>query len=136
MKPTRVTKYFLDTNVLVYATERISTKALRANDLIAGQPVVSVQVLNEFTRILVRKANKTIDEVRLALAPIKIGAEIVPVTLETHELALEIVRKHQFAIFDANIIAAAELAGCDVLYTEDLSDGQRIGKVTIRNPFV
>lgn len=136
MKPIPVTRYFLDTNVLVYATERSSTKALRANELIMGKAVISVQVLNEFTRVLMRKAGKTVEEVKLALAPIKLGAEVFPLTRETHELALEIVRRHNFAIFDANIVAAAELAGCDVLYTEDLNEGQRIGRVTICNPFM
>jgi predicted nucleic acid-binding protein len=130
-----VTKHFLDTNILVYATERISDKALRANELIIGRAVVSVQVLNEFTRVFVRKIGKSIAEVQFALAPIKLAAEIVPITIETHELALEIARKHKLAIFDANILAAAELSGCDILYTEDLSHGQKIGRVSIVNPF-
>ena len=38
-------------------------------------------------------------------------------------------------MYDALIVAAAELAGCDVLYTEDLNHGQRIGRVVVRNPF-
>jgi predicted nucleic acid-binding protein len=136
MRPIPVTKYFLDTNVLLYATERISDKALRANELIMGRAVVSVQVLNEFARVLVRKVGKTIAEVQIALVPIKLGSEIAPLTIETHELALEIARRYKLAIFDANIIAAAELSGCDVLYTEDLSHGQRIGRVAIVNPFM
>jgi predicted nucleic acid-binding protein len=60
---------------------------------------------------------------------------IVPVSSETHELALRLAQDAKLGIYDACIIAAAELAGCDVLYTEDMSHGQRIGRVSIRNPF-
>jgi predicted nucleic acid-binding protein len=126
----------LDTNVLVYAAERISAKALRAQALLMDNPVVSVQVLNEFARVLTRKAGKSIEEAAVALQPIKLAAEVVSLTLQTHERALDISRKYNFAIFDANIIAAAELAGCDVLYSEDMTHGQRIGGVTIVNPFM
>jgi predicted nucleic acid-binding protein len=33
------------------------------------------------------------------------------------------------------ILAAAEAGGAEVLYTEDLNDGQRYGGVQARNPF-
>ncbi len=68
--------------------------------------------------------------------PIKAACEIVSISFETHELAFDIARRTGLNIFDANIVAAAELSGCDVLYTEDLNEGQRIGSVTIRNPFI
>jgi predicted nucleic acid-binding protein len=131
-----VVKFFLDTNVLVYFAEISSPKALRAQSLLLQRPVVSVQVLNEFVRVLVRKAGKTAEEAAFALRPVRLAAEIVPVTLETHELAVSIACKKKIAIFDANIIAAAELAGCEILYTEDLNHGERIGRVLLQNPFL
>jgi len=46
------------------------------------------------------------------------------------------------AFFDTNvllymalIVAAAEAGGAEVLFAEDLNDGQRYGTVTVRNPF-
>jgi len=33
------------------------------------------------------------------------------------------------------VIAAAELAGAAVVYSEDLNSGQRYGNVTVLNPF-
>jgi predicted nucleic acid-binding protein len=33
------------------------------------------------------------------------------------------------------IVAAALEANCTILYTEDLQNGQKIGALTIRNPF-
>ena len=135
-KPIPVTRYFIDTNVLVYAAERTSEKAKRANALILGNAVVSVQVLNEFVRVLTRKTGRSVADATLALAPIKMALAIVPLTVETHERALQIADNNQIANFDANIIAAAELAGCDILYTENMNNGQRIGSLAIVNPFL
>jgi len=60
-----------------------------------------------------------------------------PITVETHEAALQIAEKYGYGIYDALVIAAAIEAGCATLYSEDLHDGQTInGQVTIRNPFV
>ena len=33
------------------------------------------------------------------------------------------------------IIAAAEFASCDIVWSEDLNDGQSYGSVTVSNPF-
>ena len=61
----------------------------------------------------------------------------LPITVETHEAALQIAEKYGYGIYDALVIAAAIEAGCATLYSEDLHDGQTInGQVTIRNPFV
>ena len=61
---------------------------------------------------------------------------VVPLALETHELGLHIAERYRFSIYDALIVAAALLAGCGTLYSEDLQDGQSIdGRLVIRNPF-
>jgi len=60
----------------------------------------------------------------------------VPVEVSIHEAALKISQEHGYEIYDALVVAAALDAGCAVLYSEDLQDGQVIGrKLTIRNPF-
>ncbi len=60
-----------------------------------------------------------------------------PVTVEIHEAALRIAEKHRCDIYDALVIAAALEAGCAILYSDDLQDGQTIDEqLTIRNPFV
>ena len=50
-------------------------------------------------------------------------------------MALRIARKYRYHIYDSLVIAAALEASCDVLYTEDMHDGQVIDGLTIRNPF-
>jgi predicted nucleic acid-binding protein len=51
------------------------------------------------------------------------------------ERALEVQDRYGYAFYDALIVAAALEAGCTRLYSEDLQDGQRIGALTIENPF-
>ena len=41
----------------------------------------------------------------------------------------------QDSFWDSLIVSAAVSAGCSVLYSEDLNDGQTVRGVTIRNPF-
>ena len=38
-------------------------------------------------------------------------------------------------IWDALILTSAKKAGCAVVYTEDLNDGQKYGSVKAVNPF-
>ncbi len=126
----------MDSNVLIYAAQPESVKTSRALELLFDRPVISVQVLNEFVRVATGKMKMPIEVALLALIPVRHAAEIVSITLETHDLAMKIAHKHKVPIFDANIIAAAQLSGCDILYTEDLNHGQKFGRVSIVNPFM
>jgi len=57
-------------------------------------------------------------------------------TVETHDLGLEIAGRYGFSIYDAMIAASALHANCKILYSQDLSYGKRIDKrLTVRNPF-
>ena len=127
---------FFDTNVLLYILSTESGKADRAEALLAGGGALSVQVLNEFASVAARKLNMETAEIREILATVRAVCTVVPMTVEIHDLALDLVEQHRFSIYDALIVAAAQRAGCDVLYTEDLHHGQMIGRLSIRNPFV
>jgi len=50
--------------------------------------------------------------------------------------ALEIKPRYGYSFYDSLIIAAALTAGCRRVYSEDLQHGQRIGQLTIVNPFL
>jgi predicted nucleic acid-binding protein len=128
--------YFIDSNLLVYLISGDSLKAQSAERLVLGGPVISVQVLNEFTAVARRKHKKSFEEIAEVLNLAKTAARmILPITVDMHERAIEIASTTNIRIYDACIVAAAELAGCKVLYTEDMNNGQRIGDVTLRNPF-
>ena len=62
--------------------------------------------------------------------------DLVALTIAMHEVALRIVARHDYRIYEALIIAAALQAGCDILCTEDMQDGHVIDRrLTIRDPF-
>jgi predicted nucleic acid-binding protein len=127
---------FLDTNVLLYLLSSDAAKADRAEALVAAGAVVSVQVLNEFAHVALRKLGLSWPETLEALAVIRRTCEVESLTLETHQRATEIAQRYQLAWYDSVIVAAALLAECRVLYTEDLHDGLRVDKaLAVRNPF-
>ena len=110
-------------------------KASRVEELIASCGVISVQVLNEFVAVAVRKQLE-IDEIREILSTVRGLCVVRPVDIETHELALDLAEARHFSIYDALIIAAALRSACTILYSEDLQHNQRIERLTIKNPFL
>ena len=126
---------FFDTNVLLYLLSKDAAKADRAEALLASGGVVSVQVLNEFASVASRKLAMTIPDIREILSTIRAVCIVKPLDIETHELGLDMAERLRFSIYDALIVAAAVRAGCAILYTEDLQQGQMIEKMQIRNPF-
>jgi predicted nucleic acid-binding protein len=129
-------EFFIDSNVFLYAVSPHTAKAERAIELLRMKPTISVQVLNEFVNVSRKKLKLDWLDVEKGLAAAKSLCSVVAIDLETQMRSVELSQANRIGIYDANIIAAAELAGCDVLYTEDMSHGQRIGRVTIQNPFV
>lgn len=75
-------------------------------------------------------------EVREVLAEIRAICTVEPMTIKTHDRALQIADRYDLSIYDALIVSAALLAGCRTLHSEDMQDGQVIEQqLTIRNPF-
>jgi predicted nucleic acid-binding protein len=131
----RAADRFIDTNVLLYLLSGDAARADRASAEVQEGGVVSVQVLNEFADVALRKLRLTASETREVLGAVRAACDCVALTVETHDAGLEIARRHRIHVYDAMIIASAQLAGCRTLLTEDLNDGQRFGAVVVRNPF-
>lgn len=130
-------KRFLDTNVLIYAFSGDDPRKEAARTLLAEGGVIGVQTLNEFVAVTKRKLGMSWAEISEALAAIRVlCTSLVPLTMETHEAAIRIAKRHGYHIFDSLVIAAALEASCSTLLSEDLHDGQVIEGLTIRNPFV
>lgn len=130
-------KAFLDTNLLLYALTEGDPRADVAERILAAGGVISVQVLNEFCTVARRKLGMNWEEIRAALAAIRVLCRsTVPITVPLHEAALGIAERYGYSLYDALIIAAALEAGCTTLYSEDMQDGQRLEGLTIRNPFM
>ncbi|HEX9200664.1 MAG TPA: PIN domain-containing protein [Acidobacteriaceae bacterium] len=128
---------FFDTNVLIYAVSETDARAVTAQSLLAAGGNISVQVLNEFAAVARRNLKKSWKEISEALNDIRSLCEpATPFTVQVHETALKIAADHGYQIYDALILAAAIDAGCKTVYSEDMQAGQKIGPITIRNPFV
>jgi len=136
-------RIFLDTNVIVYAYDTSAGIKHEAAGTImvdlwdSGLGLVSTQVLQEFYVTVTGKIPNPLDA--------GCAGEIISDLLkwdtvvndgETILDAIGIQSEHGFSFWDAMIIAAAVKGDANLLYTEDLTDGQRIKGVEIRNPFV
>lgn len=130
-------KPFFDTNILLYLLSGDSDKADRAEAVLAQGGIISVQVLNEFASVASRKLGMSYPEIRDALKIIQRVCGVESMSLQTHELGLQIAERYGFSVYDALIIAAALIAECGTLYSEDLQSGQVIDeRLVIQNPFV
>lgn len=135
-KQISVADRFFDTNVLIYLLSADAAKADLIEEKLAEGATVSVQVLNEFASVALRKLGMTVAEIREALDPITTICHVVPLTIEIHQRGLQVAERYRFSFYDALIVAAALESSCTMLYTEDLQDGQVIDDtLAIKNPF-
>ena len=127
---------FFDTNVLVYIASGDSAKADRAEAAIAAGGVISVQVLNELANVARRKMQMSWTETHALLTMLRGLLTVHPLTLETHEIGLELAERYGFSMYDAMIAASALHAGCDTLWSEDMQHDMVVDEVLrIVNPF-
>jgi len=136
-------KCFVDTNILVYAHDRLAgVKRQRAQMLLeqlwdSGQGVLSTQVLQELCINLRRKISHPlpVDEVRRLIRDYATW-EVVTNTSESVLQALDIELRYKTSFWDALILQAAESSGASILYSEDLATGQRYRAVQVVNPLI
>ena len=133
---------FVDANVLVYAFDS-SAKAKQTADreLIkrlwaSGTGCLSVQVLQEFFVTVTRKVAKPLPVEEAADRIREFSAwKVFAPSADDVLAAIAIQQQAEISFWDAMIVRAAAEAQCDVLWTEDLNDGQSIRGVRIQNPF-
>ena len=133
---------FVDANVLVYAYDASAgKKKTAAEELLAqlweaGNGCLSVQVLQEFFVTVTAKVAEPLSADEAADHVREFGAWTVfaPGTNDVLR-AIELQKQSKLHFWDAMIVHAAAELGCDVLWTEDLNDGQLIRGVRIRDPF-
>jgi len=136
-------KYFVDTNILLYAHDKAAgAKHERAKALVEElwrdrTGVVSTQVLQELAVNLRRKAGRPLDgKTTRDVVTDYLTWQVIVNGGESILEALDIETRYRISFWDALVIQAAQAAGADVLYSEDLSDGQAYGTTRVLNPFV
>lgn len=129
-------KVFIDTNVLLYLLSADTDKADHAETIVQNGGLISVQVLNEMANVAHRKLAMSWVEVIEVLVLIRSMCPTVPLTIEIHDRGMFVAERYQLSVYDAMIVAAALVAGCEILYSEDMQHGLLIdNQVKIINPF-
>jgi predicted nucleic acid-binding protein len=133
---------FVDTNLLVYAFDASAGhKHAAARQLIerlwdteTGR--LSVQVLQEFFVAITRKvaAPLSVQDAAHRIREFSTWKVFMPTADDVLD-AIALHKSANLSFWDAMIVHAAVESRCDVLWTEDLSDGQVIRGVRIQNPF-
>jgi predicted nucleic acid-binding protein len=132
---------FFDTNILVYAFDegepekRAVARQLVDEHLVEGDGMLSVQVLREFYSATRKPAHPL--PIEKAVDAVGYLATFSPIAEDARMVVGAVRRSRELTLsfWDALIVEAALRGGADRLLTEDLQHGQRIGDLTVENPF-
>jgi predicted nucleic acid-binding protein len=138
-----VEQVFLDTNVLVYAHDRMEAQkgpaavSLLTRIVALGRPIVSVQVLSEFFWSATRKIPLplTVDEAIAEVTRMNNHMNVVSTTWAILAEALQAIKSHSMPLWDAQIFAAARLHGATVVLSEYFQHRRVVNGITFLNPF-
>lgn len=131
---------FIDSNVLIYAEakdEPFKQKAalallkhLHQNAL----GVISTQVLQEYCNVALKKLRLPAAHIRQQLS-LHQQFEVVQITPALIQKALDLNQLRSVSLYDALVVSAAAVSGCELLYTEDMNADEVVDGVRLVNPF-
>ena len=131
---------FVDTNILIYAFDATAGDKRRvAVELITRlwlerRGCISLQVLQEFYVAATTKLMLAPEQAVLQVG--RLGRwRVHRPSVEDVLAAIDLYRRHSVSFWDGLILWSAQASQCSILWSEDLSSGQRWGNLEIRNPF-
>lgn len=130
-----------DTNVLIYAiVEPPEPRGDRARELILrgthrDTAILLLQALAEFSTVAMRKYGLISSDVQSRVDAFRRSIPVEAAAERDLLAAIDLVRDHRMAFWDALMCATASRAGLQYLLSEDMQDGRRFGDLTIVNPF-
>ena len=132
-------KCFIDSNLIIYlyaGDNDIKRNTLLSMLDIENESFISQQVINETCNILIKKFNLKKRSVEKVVLELSEAFGILKATLKTTLKTLELHQKFKYSFWDSMILATAIENNCNIVYSEDMQHGQKIGnKLTIINPF-
>ena len=134
-------KAFFDTNILVYLFDAgAPAKQRRAREILtqhtlAGETLLSTQVLQEFYVVVTRKLATPLDP-GAAYQPVRELAVMPSVRVDIPLIlsAIQLSRSKRLSFWDGLIVQSALEGGASILYSEDMQDGQVFETLRIENP--
>ena len=136
-----MSRIFLDTNILVYVYDlRYPQKQAKAHELVRSiirrqTGVISTQVLQEFASVALTKLHHSVESIIHELILFE-SLEVVQVNPKLIRQGVELIERYKIHFWDAILLAAAQEARCDQLFSEDFPDGAAYGNVRVVNPLV
>lgn len=137
--------YFLDSNIWLYAL--LKKRQPSSDDLRKAQVsthlidsagvVVSVQVINEVSANLIKKANFDEFQIRSLIQSFYNGCQVIAADQALLTLASETRNRYSISFWDGLIVAAALTSSVPTLYSEDMQNSLKVfDQLTIINPFL
>jgi predicted nucleic acid-binding protein len=130
--------FFVDSNICLYLLSNDLVKKDIAKEILLQDAVISTQVISENINVVYKKLKHLpFTEIDDHINLLRKNANVVLIELPTIDKALIIKERYQLQWYDSLIVAAAILANCTILYSEDMQHGFVVdGTLTIINPFV
>lgn len=132
---------FLDANILVYSFDSLDPRkqeiAQRLVDrALDGDFAISTQVLAEFASVLLHKMKPPIKPSGLTRILDSLGSiRTIATDAGMVRRAVEARAVYGLHFYDCLIIAGAERAGCEKIWSEDLNSGQKYFGISVQDPF-
>lgn len=135
-------KFFIDTNIVVYAFSLDLEQKMIAKQLIKDAHkkggCLSFQVIQEFLNTSTKKfkiplkkedTQKYLSEILFPICEVFPSEKLYYNSLDIHE-------QFKYSFYDSLIISAALESNCKFLYSEDMQHNQKIYDLIIVNPFL
>lgn len=132
-------RIFIDTNLFIYAFDKLDLKKNKKvinffKSIREDDTHISIQIIKEFSNVNIKKF-KVSEEILFKRLTIFRSFIISDTTVEVMEKAISLCYLYKLQYYDSLIIAAALAQNCNILYSEDLNNGQSIEGLQIINPF-
>jgi len=130
----------LDTNLWVYLYDKgeshKSEVASRLFDLKFDRIIVTTQILGELFNVLTRKKIVEEEEAHVIIKEVIEAFRVVAIDTPHVLRALEVRKRYLYRYWDSLIVGSAMVEDCEILYSEDMQDGQIFGdSLILVNPF-
>jgi len=130
-------KFFCDSNILLYAfgNQDFKKKKIASKILLDEKCIISVQVINEVSNIMIKKLNFSNSQIEQFIHACYQRYLIVALDETLFTTACNIRENYNISYYDSLIVSSAINASCSILYSEDMHHNLKIDLLTIINPF-
>ena len=132
-------KTFFDTNIFIYLyADNEPRKQTISKEIVnkANECITSTQILNEINNVMIKKWKMSAEAVKTVQGDVRRISEVAYIDEDTIDKAIDLNSRYGFSYYDCLMLSSALESDCDIIYTEDMNDGQIINDtLKIVNPF-